>query len=142
MHIRGMVVHTCAPRTWKGEAGRSKIQGHPLLYIELKYSPSYTKPLSTSKRDHNHVACLVSSRSPILLWFCESYSKCSVLLIGQHCSGGLQLLLSSSLVLENRAMVFRVKCFDGGCICQADKRKRPFKCPKGRKGPSINKTTI
>lgn len=34
-------------------------------------------------------------------------------------------------------MVCRVKCFDGGCVCQADKRKRPFKCPKGRKGPSI-----
>lgn len=64
-----MVVHTWAPRTWKGQAGRSEIQGHPLIYIELEYSLSYITPLSTSKQNRNHVACLVSSRSPILV-FC------------------------------------------------------------------------
>lgn len=69
IHMLGMVVHTCAHRTWKGGSGRSEIQGHPLLYIELKCSLSYVKPLSTSKQNHNHVACLVSSRSPIL-FFC------------------------------------------------------------------------
>lgn len=49
-HILGMVVHICAPSTWKGEAGRPVIQGHPLLNIEFGYSLSYRKPFSTNKQ--------------------------------------------------------------------------------------------